>query len=203
MPRVEYYEAIKKQRFQVKLYALLCLLTLGAIFLYSFGKMQTYWTLKDLAVQNQQFVQVLKAEVADEKAVYEREREDFEAFTADIDKKLQNVFPVEENISSLIQQFDQFESNIARTDSPFEISSINFKGDTDEELYSYLPISMEIKSSPTNFSRYLQLIENSGSFDNEIRLMDIVSISIKLPQSQMDSQNNIVSFNVELNAYFQ
>ena len=70
--------------------------------------------------------------------------------------------------------------------------------------YSILPLTMTIRSSSDNFRKFLQMIEHSGSFTEQIRLMDLQSIRLNFGND--DSQNvesQIINFTVQINAYFQ
>ena len=48
--------------------------------------------------------------------------------------------------------------------------------------------------------KFLHLLENSGSLDDQIRLMDIQSIRLNFDG---EDDSDIINFTVQINAYFQ
>jgi|GEM_PF-815590 len=123
--------------------------------------------------------------------------------TSDKNSGLSDIFPVSEDLTSLTRAFDEFEVSNNFSNSPFFISSISYgkSSASDDSQYRILPIQMSIESSEDNFYKFLEYIETSGNLDSGIRLMSIGNVSIDLEEDE--DQENFMSYNLDLNAYFQ
>ena len=62
---------------------------------------------------------------------------------------------------------------------------------------------LSIRSSSSNFTKFLHHIENSGNLESGVRLMDISSIKLNFEDSSRAGEASIINFNVQINAYFQ
>ncbi|EKD64012.1 MAG: hypothetical protein ACD_51C00099G0002 [uncultured bacterium] len=116
--------------------------------------------------------------------------------------EIAGVLPLTEDLTSLNRTFDEFSIENNFTNDPFFISSISYSesSESDDGSYMVLPFSIKIESSEDNFYKFLEYIETSGNLDNKVRLMEVVDVSINLSES---SEEDLLSFTLELNAYFQ
>ena len=118
-----------------------------------------------------------------------------------VDEKLEFIFPSTDGYTALTRQLDLFEEELSKKNNPFEISSIEYQTTEELENYSVLPLRMSIESSADNFTKFLHQIENSGSLDDQVRLMDIQSIRLNF--SDNEDESKLIKFTVQINAYFQ
>jgi len=125
------------------------------------------------------------------------------------------VFPSEENYTKLTRLLDAFIlDNNNTTLNPIFMSDLRFsKPRIDKENgYSVLPITLTLETTRDNLEKFLEFVENSGSLDTGIRLMDVKSISISFPNEQVSAFETAstgevglptINVSVALNAYFQ
>ncbi len=204
MPNLAYEMIERKQRIQIKSYALLCVVLLISVGIYSFTKWQDYSLAKEGILENNKYVEIIKVKAAEEKDNYENEKPVFNQINKEVSKNLKTIFPIEDDYKNLTRQFDSFETKLSKKNSMFEISNIEYQDPGVVEAYSVLPVRMTIRSSRENFTKFLHYIENSGALNGDVRLMDIVSIRINFEDSQEESvKAKIVNFSVQINAYFQ
>jgi hypothetical protein len=101
---------------------------------------------------------------------------------------------------------DAVEEELSKTGS-FEISNIDYGTPVlDQTEFGILPVRMNIKSSQDNFTKFLRMIETSGSFSNKLRLMSISSIRLNFGSDDSASpsaNSKMITFSLQLNAYFQ
>ena len=107
-----------------------------------------------------------------------------------------STYPYGELITSPIS----VSSNVC---SPFLVSIISYQMPFRNETYGVLPFRMDIISSGRNFTKFLHQIENSGSLDSDLRLIDITSINLSFEDSIKSTTEDIITYNVQFNAYYQ
>ena len=116
---------------------------------------------------------------------------------------INTVFPEEVNKLGVIRLMENFSTHLNTVYPPFEFTSISFREPVKEKGFTVLPFQTSIKASPTNFDRFLGLINLSGSIDSgstdHIRLMEISNISLNYIDTKEGGQE--VNFNVQLKAY--
>lgn len=200
MPNISYTKTEKHQKLYIKVYAVLCLIILVSMGFYSYQKWQEYSLIKTAVAKNKDLVAVLRENVSNEKSAYELNKEGFNSMNEEIEEKLGYIFPSIDDYTSLTRQIDEFEEELSKKNSPFDISNIEYMTVEDAGTYSILPLRMSIESSDDNFTKFLHLLENSGSLDDQIRLMDIQSIRLNF---NGDDDSDIINFTVQINAYFQ
>lgn len=193
----------QKQKFQTKTYAVICLILLIWLGFYGFKQWNNYDAAKNGIGSGQEFVAFLKEEALNEETAYKSAKVEFDALDKDINEKLENIFPHDDAYTELTRQIDSYEQQLAKRHNPFEISNINFQGVVEGETYNVLPFRMTIRSSSNNFTNFLHLIENSGTLNGNIRLMDISSIRLNFEDADEEDGPDIISFSVQINAYFQ
>lgn len=204
MPAVTYKLEERRQKLHIRTYALLCAILTFAMGFYSYTK----WTEYDMArrgvSQNKQFITFLRTEVGNEKTVSDTNKPKYNQLSKDIEQKLKVIFPANDDYTALTRQIDSYEEDLSKKTSPFEISNIDYQTAIEEENYSILPFRMNIRSSSENFTKFLHLIENSGTLKDKIRLMDISSIRLNFESNDEDqTAPEIINFAVQINAYFQ
>lgn len=200
-----YYQILEqKQKFQIKTYFVLIAVVVIGMGVYGFLQWQDYNTAKQGTVDGSEFLGFLGKEAIKEKTEYKNKKVEFDALYKQMDTKLATIFPPNDAYTALTRQLDTFEQDLAKLHNPFEISNINYQEVIQTENYSVLPLRMNIRSSESNFTKFLHLIENSGTLNENVRLMDLSSIRLSFEDAEKDSpEPDIISFSVQINAYFQ
>lgn len=202
MANVSYMLMRQRQKMYIKAYAVLCLIIAVAMGFYSYDKWQQYTAYKQIVDKNKTFISELRDEVSDEKGLYEADKSGFDSLNKEIEEKLALIFPITDNYTVLTRQIDEFEQELNKKNDPFHISSITYQDPLVMGLYSVLPMKMDIESSRENFSKFLHIVENSGSLNDQLRLMDISSIRLNFQEAEVEGPE-IITFSVQINAYFQ
>ncbi len=200
MPNVSYTTEKRHQKLYIKVYAVLCLIIIASMGFFSYQKWQEYTLISTAVEKNKDLVAALRNNVSDEKSSYELNKEGFNSMNEEIEEKLEYIFPSADDYTSLTRQIDAFEEELAKKNSPFNISNIEYMTAEIADSYALLPLRMSIESSDDNFTKFLHLLENSGSLDDQVRLMDIQSIRLNFNE---DDGSDIINFTVQINAYFQ
>lgn len=200
MVNVSYTATKRRQKMYIKAYTILCLVIILSMGFYSYQKWQEYSLINTAVAKNKELITVLRNDVADEKAVYEQNKEGFNSMNEEIEGKLEFIFPSTDDYTSLTRQMDLFEEELSTKNNPFAISNLEYSDSTETEAYSILPVRMSIESSNENFAKFLQLIETSGALDDQIRIMDLQSIRLNFNDSE---ETEVIRFTVQINAYYQ
>lgn len=149
------------------------------------------------------------------RAAYTSIKTAYDADFTSIRERIAMVLPPEEEYTKLTRILDDFViENNNTTLNPIFMSNISFgRPSIDQENgYSVLPFTLDLDTTRENFEKFLEFIENSGSLENGIRLMEVDSISINFPTktsspftTSADLQAKIPTINVNLSlkAYFQ
>lgn len=204
MARFAYELEKQRQKMYVKAYVLLCLIIILAGGFFFFQKWTEYDGLRKGLSENENLAAVLKTEVAAASADYEGQKDDFSNLNKQIEKDLQTVMPGGDQYTDLTRKIDEIEQNLSSATNVFEVSSLDFQSPIENENYSILPFRMSIRSSATNFVKFLHLIENSGSLTSQLRLMDIPSIRLNFQgNGEQNAEQKIINFTVQINAYYQ
>ncbi|MEK7547554.1 MAG: hypothetical protein AAB540_01535 [Patescibacteria group bacterium] len=203
MADITYEMLLKRQSLYKKAYAFLCLILILSIGFYSYRNWTEYALAREGLKQNKEFANVLSETVGNEKAAYELEKDNYDHFDKEIEKKLSAIYPVGDDYAALTRQIDLIEKDLSKKNSVFEISSIDYQNPAEGSGYYILPLNMSIRSSGENFTKFLHLMENSGALTNNMRLMDLSSITLNFEDSQEETQEDLTSFSVQVNAYFQ
>lgn len=204
MTNVSYTILKRRQTVHIKAYALLCLVIVVCMGFFSYQKWQEYSLSKEAISKNKELIVALRNKVSDEKSVYESEKDGFNNLNKEIEEKLKYILPASDNYTDLTRQIDSYEEELSRKNNPFEIANIDYQSIVETENYSILPFRMNIKSSGDNFTKFLHLIENSGSLKDQVRVMDIQSIRLNFSDSENEGQTSeSIDFTVQINAYFQ
>ncbi len=194
----------RRLKLHVHAYTLLCLILLAAMGFYSYTKWNEYSLATKGAAQNKAFISALRDSVSQEKTELDDKKDGNNQLNKDVEQKLKIIFPTSDDYTALTRQIDAYEQELSTKNNPFEISNIDYRSPIQDENYSILPLQMNIRSSAENFTKFLHLVENSGTLKNKVRLMDISSIKLNFEDSGEGSTGpEIISFSVQINAYFQ
>lgn len=204
MSKITYQILERRQKLHIKAYLILCVVLLISVGFYSYKKWQIYSVISSgLETQSSQ-VELLKSLESEKNAQYEATKKQYDKFQKEIEDNLATIFPSDDNYTILTRQIDTYEKDLAKKNDPFEVSNIDFQTVVEAEQYSILPFRMNIRSSAANFTKFLHLIENSGSLKENARLMDISSIRLNFQNSGSEEAGpEIINFTVQINAYFQ
>jgi Tfp pilus assembly protein PilO len=194
----------RRQKMYIKAYAIFCAILLLGAGWYSYNKWNQYSSSLDSLQANTVTIEDLRDSSSNEKINYESSKPAFDEINKEIENRLSVIFPKTDAYTELTRQIDTFEESLSRRNDVFEISNIDFQDPKEDETYSILPLRMSIRSSAENFTKFLHLIENSGSLNDQARLMDISSIRLNFEESGSDTEvSKMINFSVQLNAYFQ
>jgi hypothetical protein len=203
MKQTNFKAEIQKQKAHLKIYAILVSVLVLIVGFYTFKQVERY----QIATQAIEFSQVsidqLTSEIVEEESSYNAIKSEFDALYSEINKALSVVFPEKNSLTMITRHIDEIEQELARKDNIFEISNINYQAVLEEAEFMILPFRMNIRSSEENFIKFLHIIENSGSLEEKVRLMEVSSIKLNLPTTNEAEEENIISFTVKINAYFQ
>lgn len=203
MTDITYEMLLKRQSLYKKAYAFLCLILILSIGFYSYRNWTEFALAREGLKQNKEFINELSETAGNEKAAYELEKDSYDRFDKEIEKKLSAIYPIGDDYAALTRQIDLIEKDLSKKNSVFEISNIDYQNPVEGDGYYLLPFNMTIKSSGENFTEFLHLIENSGALSTNVRLMDLASITLNFEDSQEETQEDLTSFTVQVNAYFQ
>lgn len=193
----------RRQKIHIRSYAALCIILFLTMGFYSYKKFQEYSYIKGGLQTSTIISEQLRSEVGNVKTQYDNNKKNFDQLDKVIDQNLSIVFPFDDNYTELTRQLDSYEEDLAKNNSPFEVSNIEYQSAVEGDNYSILPFRMTIKSSSDNFTKFLHLIEDSGAFDGNVRLMDISSIKLNFESRSEGQSEQLINFTVQINAYFQ
>lgn len=101
------------------------------------------------------------------------------------EQALTQVFPQTEDLTALTRMFDDYSVKNNFESNPFFISSLQYGVDSEESedssAYRSLTLNLTAESSKKNLSKFLEMIENSGSLEGETRLMSVQSLVLSYP----------------------
>jgi hypothetical protein len=204
MARFAYELEKQRQKMYVRAYTVLCLIIVVAGGIFFFQKWNEYEVLRKGLIENENLAATLKTDAAAASADYEAQKENFGELSKQVEKDLQTVMPGGDQYTDLTRKIDEIEQNLSSATNVFEVSSLDFQNPVKSENYSVLPFRMSIRSSATNFVKFLHLIETSGSLTSQLRLMDIPSIRLNFQATgNQSAEQKIINFTVQINAYFQ
>lgn len=204
MTNINYKLEERRQQMYIRTYAVLCLLFVTLMGFYTYSKWEQYQLAIQGVAQNKSYISSLRNNVSSEKAVADTKIAEAIKLNKDVGEKLKVIFPTGDDYTNLTMKIDAYEGDISKKNNPFEVSNIDYQTPIVNDNYSILPMRMNIRSSRENFTNFLHMIENSGSLKNNIRLMDISSIRLNFESNTQEANApEIISFSVQINAYFQ
>lgn len=122
-----------------------------------------------------------------------------------MNKSLSSVFPSQENYTELTKTFDEYFYANNRTNNPIIVTDMSFGAPLDDKSgkYQILPIAMNITSSESNFYKFLNFVQDSGTLSKSVRLLDLKSIQMNFSQEDSVNSKSTIQFRADINAYFQ
>lgn len=202
MNRNAFRELQAQQAQSTKFWAGVAVVLLVLVGLYFWNNLSQYLAMREAVARADSEISALNEELAVKRLDYQKEKVAAEAFYREVDSKLAAILPSANDYTSLTRQIDGFEKELAKRHNPFEISNISYQDAVETEKGAVLPLRMNIRSSANNFEKFLHLIENSGSLDSSLRLMEISSIRLNFLEGS-EEEGEIINFSVQINAYFQ
>jgi hypothetical protein len=199
----------KNKRFQIQVYGVL-----SVILLLVFGYFTYTNTMKMLDMRSQaasyenlhSSLTVTENRIEEE---YLNVKDENRELSQQIRNELQLVFPKNENHTVLTRTLDQLANDLHRSLEPFMINNLQYMSpqEAEDDGFLVLPFKMTIHSSYDNFFAFLRYIQNSGSLNDQTRLIDMPSIVINFV-TPAGGEGNIsgtkeINFNVSANAYFR
>lgn len=142
-------------------------------------------------------------------------QEDFQSFAneqskkrAEFLKKINSILPVDENYTELAKKLDNYFADSDKPGNPIFQGNLNFgKGAPVKGTIgvSILPFTMSLEGSRNNLFKFLELVKDSGSLENGMRLLEVKSIDLSFPEGGEEANNpkQEIKFNVSMNAYYQ
>ncbi len=132
---------------------------------------------------------------------YQDLKKEVDASREIMEQQLSVVFPHGENISQLTRLFDDYAVKNNFDSNPFFISDIRYSKAGESELsasYSHVPLTLNVTTTRKNLSKFLEMIENSGSLDAEVRLMGVDKMSVEYPSEY----GGTYKATLDVNAYY-
>ena len=184
----------------VYLACILLLTVAGVAFGWSFGN--DYMAARAALAESTRIVAGIDAEIEKIKPVQNDVAAAFEESKTILQDTVFSILPEAEQYIELTKILDSFFDNNYKTGSEIVVSNLRFgvPVHVENQLYAALPLSMTITASRDKFYTFLDFIENSGSFENGLRLLDLRSIRMSFVS---EPGNDQISFSVDLNAYFR
>ncbi len=199
-----YQEEERLQKLHVRIYAVLCLILLLSAGFYIFNKWNQYRMAIQGVAQNKAFIADLRRDVSKEKIELEDKKLAANQLNKEVEQKLKVIFPATDDYTNLTRQIDAYEVQLSTKSNPFEIANIDYQTPIQAETYAILPLRMSIRSSKENFTKFMHMVESSGSLKDNVRLMDMSSVRLNFQNnSDGEGASDIISFSVQINAYFQ
>jgi len=179
---------------------LIAIILIGTI-VYTVIKYQELTFKQQVLAENQDTLITLQSTVEDKKNDYfetKKEHDDNEALIA---STISKIFPTESDQNNLLREIESFFTKNHLSTNVMFLSSISFENPKSSEECDYrkLPFSMSIESSESNFFKFLEYMETSGSLENEVRLMDLDNVTLNLGEGLTEK----IIFTAKANAYFQ
>jgi len=168
---------------------------------YSYIKYNELTFKQSVIAENQQTIENLKVKLDEKDNEYFEVKKEHDESEALIVSAISKIFPQQSDQNNLLRDIENFFVKNHLTSSYSFLSSINFESvqENDEWEYRILPFTMSIESSESNFYKFLEYLETSGSLENEVRIMDVENISLNFGGEGASNY----TFNVKANAYFQ
>ena len=177
------------------------ILLLGGVLGWYFGT--RYFESRTALDERFALTRTLSTDVETYRTKQEETIKSFEQNRKLLEETVFKILPADEELIALTKQLDDFFDRNYSTASPIVASNLRFGSRIQAEGQSFaaLPVSMTITAPQDKFQRFLDFVENSGSFENGTRLLDLRAIRMNFADGA-EAQKE-VSFTVDLNAYFR
>lgn len=116
------------------------------------------------------------------------------------DQALSQVLPPNEDLTILTRLFDNYEAANNFSSNPFFISTIQYSSPSIEEgtAYRSMTLNLTADASKKNLSKFLEMIESSGSLEAATRLMSVDKLSVSYPSEY----GGTYDIRAEIRAYY-
>lgn len=190
------------------IYFFLALIIFAGSTFYGITKWNLLQASKAAVIEN-------KKEIGNISELYKKTKEQFQAFAdeqakrqKDFEKKIAAILPLDENYTDLAKQLDDYFAGADKPGNPVFQGTLNFqKGQPVKDAVgiSVLPFSMGLEGTRDNLFNFLKFVQNSGSLESSVRLMEVKSIDLSFTEGgeQTDNPKQPIKFNVNMNAYYQ
>ena len=204
--------AKKNYQGQIRNYTLLTLLSFGLAVGYCYLQYTTFAKAQQALQDEQVQVATLSNNNAKFKETYLELKGVFDKDFQNLKDSTETVFPKEENYTELTRKLDAFTEQNNSSAQPMFMSDLKFSEariDKNKD-FAVLPFTLTLTTTRDNLEKFLSFIESSGSLSDNIRLMDVSSISISFATQSRQSAvssgakaNQLLNVSLALNAYFQ
>ncbi len=205
--KLEANAAVRKRNTQSAFMRLGIALVALAAYSYQFfyPQMMAYLDFPNQMRVKTEEIEKISASRADLEKKRDLHKADYDSQFKEQQDILKAVFPETPDKIGVIRLMENFATNLNTTYPPFEFNNVNFQNAVKKDGYTVLPFSTAIRTSRTNFDRFLELIKLSGDVDpksqDHIRLMDISNISLQYLGVDSSGKDMGVNFNIQMNAY--
>lgn len=117
------------------------------------------------------------------------------------EQSFSQVLPENEDLTALTRLFDDYAVKNNFESNPFFISTIQYASPTETQegpSYRSTQLDLSADASKRNLSKFLEMIEASGSLEAETRLMSVDNLSISYPSEY----GGTYDVRAEINAYY-
>ncbi|PIQ77214.1 hypothetical protein COV82_05680 [Candidatus Peregrinibacteria bacterium CG11_big_fil_rev_8_21_14_0_20_46_8] len=189
-------------------YFLVVLVIFGITVAYGIMQYQVMMAMKVAVEDNESRIAQLQEEFRTAEDDYRTLAADFTERHEDFLKKMEKILPPDAGYTDLARLFDNFFAGINRPGNEIEQNNLVFGQPQpleDMNHISVLPVSMNIKGSRSNFLKFLEFIENSGTLESGTRLMELKSITFNFEDGGelVKDPTQDVTFSVRMNTYFR
>ena len=166
------------------------------------------WQWNELQGINERVV-ALQTEAGNLRVISSTLADDYKDIKVDVtsareekEQALSEVLPLDENITMLTRTFDDYAVKNNFESNPFFIGSIQYASPSASEEVgaSYRSTTLDLKAdaSKRNLSKFLEMIESSGSLEAGTRLMDVDNLTVSYPSEY----GGTYELRAEIRAYY-
>lgn len=205
----------KKQK-AILMLAFAAIVILATGFLYIIPKYQNVQSIKAQIVMDENNIEVKKSEKKKLEDQLEEKNVELEKLKSEFGPKLNMILPDQENIFELTNFLENYATRFHSEENPLILNNINYGNPKKVDQYFVLPVRMNVQASERNFANFLNMIERSGSLEEEnyfnsepIRLMSIENINVSIPKEALEEDESakkeiaVYPITLEINAYFK
>lgn len=165
------------------------------------------WQWSELQGINERVV-ALQTEAGNLRAISATLADDYKDIKVDVtaareekEQSLSEVLPVDENLTMLTRTFDDYAVKNNFESNPFFIASIQYESPSPSDegaAYRSTTLDLTADASKRNLSKFLEMIESSGSLEAGTRLMDIDNLTVSYPSEY----GGTYELRAEIRAYY-
>lgn len=177
------------------------------LFVFLLAVLLGVWQWSELRGLNEQAL-ALQSEASNLTSISKTLADDYQSIKVEVtaareqtEQALSQVFPQEEGLTALTRLFDDYSVKNNFESNPFFISSLQYGTNPVDEttgFYQSVLLNLNADTSKKNLSKFLEMIENSGSLEAETRLMSVDNLTISYPQEY----GGIYELRADIRAYY-